>query len=64
MLSYFLQKNTTAVNSEEQTKLSALQMQAAQWQQQKQWEEYQQNLTQYQQQLQQWNTQQGTFFIL
>jgi len=34
-------------------------MQAAQWQQQKQWQEYQMSLVQYQQQLQQWTMQQG-----
>jgi len=39
--------------------LTALQMQAAQWQQQKQWQEYQMSLVQYQQQLQQWTMQQG-----
>ena len=35
-------------------------MQAAQWQQQKQWQEYQMSLVQYQQQLQQWTMQQST----
>ena len=34
-------------------------MQAAQWQQQKQWQEYQMSLITYQQQLQQWTMQQG-----
>jgi len=48
-----------AANAEEKNKLTALQMQAAQWQQQKQWQEYQMSLVQYQQQLQQWTMQQG-----
>ena len=39
--------------------MSALQQQAAQWQQQKQWQEYQQSMAEYQQQLQQWTAQQG-----
>jgi len=43
----------------ENSKLTALQMQAAQWQQQKQWQDYQMSLVQYQQQLQQWTMQQG-----
>ena len=34
-------------------------MQAAQWQQHKQWQDYQMSLVQYQQQLQQWTMQQG-----
>jgi len=46
------------VDAEEKSKLTALQMQAAQWQQQKQWQEYQMSLVQYQQQLQQWTMQQ------
>jgi len=48
-----------AADAEEKNKLTALQMQAAQWQQQKQWQEYQMNLVQYQQQLQQWTLQQS-----
>jgi len=48
-----------AANAEETSKLTALQMQAAQWQQQKQWQDYQMSLVQYQQQLQQWTMQQG-----
>jgi len=51
-----------AADAEEKNKLTALQMQAAQWQQQKQWQEYQMNLIQYQQQLQQWTMQQSNIF--
>jgi len=50
-----------AADAEEKNKLTALQMQAAQWQQQKQWQEYQMSLVQYQQQLQQWTMQQGIY---
>jgi len=53
-----------SADAEEKSKLTALQMQAAQWQQQKQWQEYQMSLVQYQQQLQQWTMQQGNTWHL